>query len=222
MDYAKNQKYFEVVSLKWPVRIIIAGVILFFVGLSSNYGVAVLGILAIAGSIAYLVMKKKGKISDSEYDASVASNLNNMKNRALAKLGVDEDEVKEAAPISFGGYKYIGADKLKRGEDSLYRTNKYETVMLFFSSNEVHCYTYTFDTTMSKQTEATDVYFYKDIVSVSTASDSVKVLGTDIEYEAFKLTTAGGTSISISLRDVENAQRSINAMRSLIKSKKEA
>ena len=222
MDYEKNRKYFEGIDMTWANRLIIAGVVAILIGFGSNFLIAIIGILAVVGGIAWRNSQKKGIVTDAEYDNSVAANLNNMKSRALAKLGIDEDEVREAAPISFGGYKYIGADKLKRGEDRLYRTNKYETVMLFFSSNEVHCYTYTFDTTMSKQTEATDVYFYKDIVSVSTASDSVKVLETDVEYEAFKLTTAGGTSISISLRDVDNAQRSINAMRSLIKSKKVA
>ena len=217
MDYAKNQKYFEGIDMTWANRLIIAGVVAILVGFGSNFLIAVLGILAVVGGIAWRISKKKGIVTDAEYDNSVAANLNNMKSRALAKLGIDEDEVREAAPISFGGYKYIGADKLKRGEDHLYRTNKYETVMLFFSSNEVHCYTYTF---ASLQT--TDSENGKDIVSVSTASDSVKVLETDVEYEAFKLTTAGGTSISISLRDVDNAQRSINAMRSLIKSKKVA
>ena len=33
-------------------------------------------------------------------------------------------------------------------------------------------------------------------------------------------TTTGGTSISASVRDLDNAQRSINAMRALIKNKK--
>jgi hypothetical protein len=93
--------------------------------------------------------------------------------------------------------------------------------MLFFSEHEVHCYTYNFDTTSQKQTEATDVYFYKDIVSVSTASDTVQVLGQNVDYEYFKLTTAGGTALSVSLRDVSNAQRSINAMRALLKTKKQ-
>lgn len=222
MDYEKNQKYFEVVNMSWPNRIIAVGAILFIIGFPSRLSISVLGILAIAGGIAYRRMKNKAKISDSEYDASVASNLNNMKSRALAKLGIDEDEVKEAEPISFGGYDYAGATELKCGKDNMYRTNSYKVVTLFFSTNEVHCCTYTFSTTKSDESTDTDVYFYKDIVSVSTTSETEKVLGTNVKYEAFKLVTAGGTSISISLRDVENAQRSINAMRSLIRSKKTA
>ena len=221
MDYQKNQKYFQTINYKGPIILIVIGAIIFLVGLSGSAGAAIVGLLLLAGGIAYIVMKKKNVVTDAEYDASVASMLNNMQAKALNKLGVDEDEVKEIAPISFDGYVYKGASQAKKGEDGLWRTNKYESVMLFFSEHEVHCYTYNFDTTSQKQTEATDVYFYKDIVSVSTASDTVQVLGQNVDYEYFKLTTAGGTALSVSLRDVSNAQRSINAMRALLKTKKQ-
>lgn len=221
MDYQKNQKYFQTINYKGPIILIVIGAIIFLVGSSGSVGAAVVGLLLLAGGIAYIVMKKKNTPTDAEYDASVASMLNNMQAKALHKLGVDEDEVKEIAPISFDGYVYKGASQAKKGKDGLWRTNKYESVMLFFSEHEVHCYTYNFDTTSQKQTEATDVYFYKDIVSVSTASDTVQVLGQNVDYEYFKLTTAGGTALSVSLRDVSNAQRSINAMRALLKTKKQ-
>lgn len=221
MDYQRNQKYFAPINYKGAIYLIVIGALIFLGGLSGSAGMALLGLLLFAGGIAFIVLKKNGIVTDAEYDASVASMLNNMQSRALNKLGVDEDEVKEIVPISFDGYVYKGATQAKEGEDGLWRTNKYQSVMLFFSEYEVHCYTYNFDTTAQKQTEATDVYFYKDIVSVSTASDSIQVLGQNIDYEYFKLTTAGGTTLSVSLRDVNNAQRSINAMRALLKTKKQ-
>lgn len=221
MDYQKNQKYFQAINYKGAIILIVIGAIIFLDGLSGSAGAAIVGLLLLAGGIAFIVMKKKGIVTDAEYDASVSSMLNNMQAKALNKLGIDEDEVKEIAPISFDGYVYKGASQAKKGEDGLWRTNKYESVILFFSEHEVHCYTYNFDTTQQKQTEATDVYFYKDIVSVSTASDTVQVLGQNVDYEYFKLTTAGGTALSVSLRDVSNAQRSINAMRALLKTKKQ-
>lgn len=97
----------------------------------------------------------------------------------------------------------------------------------FFSSNEVHCYTYDFSITESSQKESTDVYFYKDIVSVSTQTDGSeysvgKGKSSQFDYEYFKLTTTGGTSISCAVRNIDDAQRSINGMRALIKSKKMA
>lgn len=221
MDYKKNEKYFKPISYTGAIILIVIGVLL----VMSGKLMVLVGLLLIAGGVAFIVLKKKGIVTDEEYDASVASELDDLQSKALNKLGVDEDEVKEIDPISFDGYVYRGAAQAKKGKDGLWRTNKYEAVMLFFSENEVHCYTYNFDTISQKHTEATDVYFYKDIVSVSTASDTVKVkeknLEYDVEYEYFKLTTAGGTALSVSLRDTGNAQRSINAMRALLKTKKQ-
>lgn len=223
MDYQKNKKYFQPKKYSGAIILIVLGAVTFISFLSTTaFSVSsILGLVMVACGSAFIVMKKKDIVTDAEYDASVASMLNNITSKALDKLGVDEDEVKEIAPISFGGYVYKGASKVKEGEDGLWRTNKYESVMLFFSENEVHCYTYRFDTTSQKQTEATDVYFYKDVVSVSTASDTIQVLGQNVDYEYFKLTTAGGTALSVSIRDVNNAQRSINAMRALLKTKKQ-
>ncbi len=225
MDYKKNEKYFRPIKYSGAIILIVIGAFFFLGGMSGSAGLVMLGLLLIAGGIALIVWKNKGIVTDEEYDASVASMLNGLQEKALNKLGVDEDEVKEIDPISFDGYVYRGASQAKKGKDGLWRTNKYESVMLFFSENEVHCYTYNFDTTSQKQTESTDVYFYKDIVSVSTASDTVKVnennIDHEVEYEYFKLTTAGGTALSVSLRDTGNAQRSINAMRALLKIKKQ-
>lgn len=213
MDYAKSKKYFSEFNWKIPAVLIVIGLITI---------AAVVGIFFIAGAVLYIVLKLKGKPTDQDYDSECSSHAASMSNRALSKLGVDEDEVKEIAPISFDGYCYSGFDLVKLGKDNKWRTNKYQSVQLFFSPNEVHVYTYTFTTTEDKKTEATDVYFYKDIVSVSTTTDTTKIDGKDVEFECFKLTTAGGTALEVSLRDVDGAQRSINAMRQLLRAKKQA
>ena len=177
-----------------------------------------LGILFV---IAAICMSLRKKVSDAEYDKAVQSVLEFLKEQALEKLGVDEDEVSEIEPILFGGYDFSNYTLSKQGEDGIWRTNKYEVVYLFFSQNEVHCYTLEFSTSESKTRESTDVYFYKDVVSVSTCSKSVKIEGYEYEYEMFKLVTAGGTVLEVSLKDVEkNSRNSINAMRQLLREKK--
>ncbi|MBE5861924.1 MAG: hypothetical protein IKQ25_09145 [Lachnospiraceae bacterium] len=231
MDYELTKRYFKVVDeyINYKSCAIMIGVgALLFLSIAKVPAMGIFGLI-IAGIGVFRIVSKKNKISsekasipsDEEYDNEVVKNLNNLKSKALNALGLDADEVKEIEPISFDGYVYKNASNAKKGKDDLWRTNKYEYVILFFSEHEVHCYTYNFDTTADKKTEATDVYFYKDIVSVSTASDSTKLLGQNIDYEYFKLTTAGGTALSVSLRDTSNAQRSINAMRTLLKAKKQ-
>lgn len=240
MNYELTKHYFKVVNdyvnekIDYRTSLLSAGIGLLLILILKGAAGVIVGLLLIAFGV-FLVINQKKKIqaekdriqkekdaipTDAQYDGEVVKALNNLRQKALNKLGIDEDEVKEIEPISFDGYVYKGATELKRGADGLFRTNKYECVQLFFSQNEVHCYTFNFDTTSDKHFESTDVYFYKDIVSVSTSSESEKVKDTTVEYETFKLTTAGGTALQVSLRDVNNAQRSINAMRSLLRQKK--
>lgn len=219
MDYKKNQKYFQPTNLKAGIIVCIIGLVLLFVS-------PIVGIIAIAFGALLIYLQVGGRPTDEEIDAAVTSQLKDMKTRALRKLGIDEDEVSEIAPITFDGYVYDKA-LIKQGKDGKYRSSKYQAVMFFFSSNEVHCFTYDFSIVESSQKESTDVYFYKDIVSVSTQTEGTeysvgKGKSSQFDYEYFKLTTTGGTSISCAVRNIDDAQRSINGMRSLIKNKKMA
>ena len=168
------------------------------------------------------------KMSDGEYDSAVAECSDSLiRSRAFSKLGVDESEVNEIAPIFLSGYDFDGTDKIKvkKGNDNLWRSNIYKTIALFFSRNELHCYTIKFLTTENYiLSEETDVYFYQDIVSASTASvnNKITVKGQKITInaEVFRLTTKGGTSITVNIVDSRRAQESVNAMRALLREKK--
>ena len=158
-------------------------------------------------------------MSDSEYDAAVMLLLSSYnKRRALEKLSLDEEEIKEAQPISLGGYSFRDASLTKKGADGVSRSNKYSSIWIFFTEQEIHCYKAVFCTTEPLVSEATDVWFYRDIVSVSTETDNYN----EIYYELFKITSTGGANLSVPLRDSGNAQQSINSMRSLIKLKKQS
>lgn len=229
MNYEMNKRYFDLKKpgMKWPIIVIVVGVILL---LSMSGGGKLVGLLIAAAGVAWIVLSQKkykeSIVSDIQYDSEVAKNLENIEERALNKLGVDKDEVSEIEPINISGFKYQGCSRVKRGDDKFFRTDVYESVTLFFSQNEVHCYKLNYNTLEKKQTESTDVYFYQDIVSVSTASqetevtDSITMEKETVNYESFDLRTAGGTSLSVAIRDQDQAQRSINAMRALLREKK--
>lgn len=219
--YSTTKKYFGPNGLRKFLRVVFT-IVALLVALSflmdDNVFTKFCGIAIVIATIYMFLIKK---VSDAEYDKAVQSVLEFLKEQALEKLGVDEDEVSEIKPILFGGYDYSNYTLIKQGKDGIWRTNKYEVVYLFFSQNEVHCYTLDFSTSESKTRESTDVYFYKDVVSVSTCSKSVKIEGYEYEYEMFKLVTAGGTALEVSLNDVEkNSRNSINAMRQLLREKK--
>ena len=232
MNYEKNLLYF---TGKGSTVLIICGGILAFLGviplalaLGTKSGDTVPGsivLFVIAVLLASLGMKK-WPVSDSEYDKAITDYLANFKSQALDKLGVDESEVNEVPPIVLGGYEFQDVDKAKEGTDGKWRSNIYKVVALFFSPNELHCYSLRFNTLRDAKNEETDVFFYQDIVSASTSSLTIntEVEGKKITVnpEAFKLTTKGGTSFTVNLRDAEYGKESVKAMRALLREKKQA
>lgn len=230
MDYELNKKYLSGLPIDSRTHSIkkamtVFGIILLVIGFYGFVGFFnILFLLIGVGGLVLLICFSKTKttyVSDEQYDSNVKSQLFNLKTQAVNALGIDETEVQEIEPIEFDGYAYKDVEKVRKGNDGRFRSNKYQSVIILFSANEAHVYKFTYDTTANKHTEETEVYFYKDIVSVSTSSDTVEVLGKKIEFEYFKLTTAGGNALSVSVFDTAGAQRSINAMRALLREKKQ-
>ena len=203
------------------IRVIILSLI-GLVLLAAGVGLVVAGILKLK-KIKDFNSHAKCKVSDNDYDDMVQRYLENIKSaQALDALGLDPDEVNEIAPVTFGGYRFKGADKVKLGSDGLYRTDSYETVMIFFSANDIHCYTAKFKTSKASISEATDVYFYRDVVSVSTVEEEEEYNNKSIPMQKFVLRTTGGTSLTVSLNKTADTDRSINAMRNLLREKKQS
>lgn len=221
MSYSRNRWYFRDIS-KIASFILIPGVAVFVFELK---GLEPIGFFFCALGVGLFLLAQFLTPSDKQYDESVRENLRDLKSRALKKLGIDEDEISEVAPITFEGYDYQGANKRKEGKDKKWRSNVYKAVMIFFSQNEMHCYTLRFKTTEQEQIEGTDVYFYQDIVSASTASNTETITvgkkQKTVNIEAFQLTTKGGNSITVNLLNAADAQKSVNAMRALLREKKQ-
>lgn len=119
---------------------------------------------------------RKKPISDSEYDEMVQYVLNrfNFRQKALDKIGLDEDQLKEIDPVHFEGYQFDKNSLSKQGDDNKWRSSKYQVSWLFFSTTQVFLYQYTFNMDEDGKKEATEEYFYKDITNFSTSSDTVE------------------------------------------------
>ena len=156
-----------------------------------------------------------------EYDNIVYQILNKKTSDPKTYVGLDSSEVEEIEPVSFEGYKFVGAGKLRKDDvDGIWRSDLYEKVIIFFTLNEIYVYKVFLNTLTEKVTEATDVLFYEDVVSVSTKNETEKCGNDNIEYVSFNLVSKGGNNLSIALKGSDNSQRSINAMRAMIKEKK--
>ena len=127
--------------------------------------------------------KKSGIMTMDEYCAHVdrvVENLN-LKQRALDKIGLDESQVSEIAPINLSYFLYKGDgirakyEEIKNNDrkhtsTGLWKsvTNKYCVVWIFFSATQLYTYSYEFDTISNNSVERTRDFFYSDITCIRT------------------------------------------------------
>ena len=174
------------------------------------------------------------KMKDSEYDALVQERIAslNAKDKALEKIGLDEDQVSEIDPVNFGGYYFDGKRTYsKRGEDGQWRSSAYQISWLFFSSTQVYLYQYTFNMDEDGKQIRTEEYFYKDITNFSTSSDTIetphwdpkqkKMVLENVDSNRFRLVVPGD-SFYCSMEQNEYTERAIQAMKAKLREKKGA
>ncbi len=240
MDYERNAKYFKPdpspKSTKMIFIPIIAGIVLIIIEKAFLLGFAFIVIGLIIGAIIY----GGNKPSDKEIDEQRDSFMNGLKEQALRKLGIDEEEVNLAPPKFLCGYSFgrsILGDKAnmklsdKKGKDGYWRSPECVLHAFFFTENEIHYYRKTVSLVSDSFKEFTDEFFYKDIVSIKTEilekpwidpktgeeSSTIKS-----RSQGFMLRNTGGETTECSCWSTEEADEAVNAMRSLVRQTKNA
>lgn len=175
--------------------------------------------------ITYFVREGCGAktISDEQYYSIVAnarSQYNSM-GRALDKIGIDEDEVKEIPPVYFEGFRFTNAFA-KKTANGRWVSSTYEITWLFFSDSQVHVYRCRFNLDDDNKTEITDEYFYKDITSFTTISEEETTRNDEkIPTETFRM-RGSGIDFECSLTEMRDFETSIKGMKQKLREKKNA
>ena len=239
MNYKRNEKYFKAVP-KPPIKTI--GIIILGCWLAVFLNLVPLQAVIILGVIVglYLIASVLGRPSDAEIDAQLNSLMGALEGQALRKLGIDEEETKIAPPLFLKGYAFGGSRlgdvanmKLYdvRGKDGLWRSPECVLSAWFFTENQIHYYKRTVSLVSPSFKEYTDEFFYKDVVSIKT--DELERPWTDpktgreskdykTRWTAFMLRNAGGETTECVCNSTEEADNAVNAMRSLVRQKKNA
>ncbi len=145
------------------------------------------------------------------------------KSKALSKIGLDEDEVKEISPVMFEGFVFKNAYAKKRANGN-WVSSAYQVSWLFFSSTQVYIFRHTFNMDEDKKNESTDEFFYKDVTSFSTSSESEQARG--LGNEKFEVETnkfcmvVPGDKLYVSMDGVEDSDSIIQAMKQKLREKK--
>jgi len=171
------------------------------------------------------------RMKDDVYDQMVMDKLNalNLKQKALGKTGLDEDQLKEIPPVYLHGFHFGDNTYMRIGKDGRLRSSKYDATWLFFSSTQMYMYSYTMDMASDSKVEKGEEYFYKDITNFSTTSETVSAPQTSgcggggkpqsRDYNTFTLVVPGD-KFSCSISGVSDADKSISAMKQKLREKK--
>ncbi len=139
---------------------------------------------------------KSGCMTMDEYIARVNDYLtkSDLKARALAKLGLDESELEDVAPICLYDFVYntndesllwkyeeVKVDKKKQkheyttpGTHYHVVTSKYSVTWIFFSKTQMYTYNFIFDMTSDNQVEYMKEFFLQDVTAFETESTVVE------------------------------------------------
>jgi hypothetical protein len=165
-------------------------------------------------------------ISDDEYMQMVSKERDtlDLKGKALSKIGLDEDQVSEIAPAMFEGFTFKNAYAKKRANGK-WVSSAYQVSWVFFSSTQVYIYRYTFNMDEDKKNESTDEFFYKDVTSFSTNSESEQAHGLgdnkfEVETNKFCMVVPGD-KLSVSMDGVADSEAIIQAMKQKLREKKQ-
>ena len=164
-------------------------------------------------------------ISDDEYLQMVRAKRDSMnfKKKALDKIGLDEDEVSEIPPAMFEGFVYKNA-YAKQNASGKWVSSAYQVSWVFFSSTQVYLYSYTFNMDEDKKNDRTDEFFYKDVTSFSTLSESDTAHGLggntfEVTSEQFAMVVPGD-KLFLAMGDIMDADSIIQAMKQKLREKK--
>jgi len=223
MDDKRSQikKYFKPFPRKWVVLTVIGLLVL----MAGTPGI-ILGLVLI-GISGWAIYNWTQKPSDQQMDAWIEEDLKGLNSKALNKGGTDASEL-VGEPVMVTGPRFWrvgGAEVLfKKGKDNVLRFTPIGVSIMNFTPGQLVAYQCALDLiTGNSLNEGTDEYFYKDVVSVSTQAKSVTMdaassmaktlmsgplkglaragkLQLDAA-ETFVLTTSGGTSVEVVLRD---------------------
>lgn len=227
---------------KWAIALIVIGVIALLA--SGGSGGAIFFGLLLSGLGAFGIYSySANKPTDAQMDQWLEEDLKMLTQKALSKTGTDEAElVSESVQITGPRlWDVAGAPVLfRKGKDNVLRYTPVEVSVIGFTQNQLLGYSCVLDRTTGKAlNESTDEYFYRDVVSVATKTESktkdISGLGR-VQMnaaESFTLTTSGGTSLSVLLRDPElikrmgggeipttRAEKAIQTVRKMLRDKK--
>lgn len=178
-----------------------------------------------------------GIMKDDEYLQIVRNKRDSLKLRekALVKIGLDEDQVKEIPPVCLQGFRFDRA-WAKKTAANRWVSSSYEVAWIFFSSTQLYLYSMRFNLDEEKKSESTQEFFYKDVTALTTMTrnysstdeegkERVKTFGDnkiELETTLFQITVPGEKlTVAMDADEVPDREAVVQAMKQKLREKKQ-
>lgn len=189
-------------------------------------------------------LTKWNRVSDSEYDALVQKKCAELglltPERALKKLGLDESDLANFAPIVLQDYipkMSTAENRYRRGEDKVIRTSNYQVTWLLCSESQVYVFQCTFSMLEDDRKDKGEEYFFKDVTNFSTTevsdevaiptyekggcgkSDKEVIVKFKLEKTKFRITVPGD-KVECAMTSSPEVDANIKRLKTLLREKK--
>lgn len=165
-------------------------------------------------------------LTDKEYEEMIVKTLpsEELRDAGMDNMGIEEDDIQLAAPISFRSFVYNQGTLEIKGRDGSWRSNNPQHTWLFFGKHQIYVYAVSMLLDRSIKQQSTQEIFYKDISSIRTEQLSQEKVEGDKVYilSYYKFTMIfSGDSISLTLPILtDENDKKIRAMRNLLRETK--
>src|SRR5690625_953059 len=224
MDYKRNRRYFE--TINWiliGVIVVIAAIILYFLLL--------IGIAILLGLGVYIYFKLRDRPTDGEIDDEFKEHAHTVLKKGYGKLGLDPEDLNQMEPSvihgpSLDSISYNPA--VKKGKDQKVRSSNHEAMAFYFKEKQIYFYHRVFSVIDDEQNEVTGEIFYRDMLSIFTASTTSMYFNDARKRDEFfnldvvKLITSGSMNVECAVQDLDKVRTNVRRMRSLLRQKKSA
>ena len=161
----------------WPAWMTGIGIVVLLIGLGVHSVLFGLVGLAVAGGAIYVWVAKPGVATDAEVDACTADDRLRVPSRATQRSGMDPDNFVEAPIVFAYGLGFTAAGNgfkaSRRGADGVRRFTPVGSTVVNMTRNQLLVYQCTIDlTTGNIINEQTKEIFWRDVVSVDTATET--------------------------------------------------
>lgn len=227
MDEKRNQiKLYFAQFPQWTMAVVAVGFVIVMAAEGWPGWTFGIGAILLGGTMG--VRWFVARPSDGQMDRWRDEDLNELQPRALSKAGLDTSDLVRDCKVVIGPrFRNLGGAEFgfRKGIDNRARFTPVNVTIINFTEHQLVAYQCGLDLTTGKPlNECVNEYFYNDIVSVATQSDTFTYSTTELDQrllsrlpkvkesavngkvqvngaETFILATSGGTSVRVILND---------------------